>query len=125
MIVGFKSAHFAGPGWESVEAAVKAGKEADLPVMVDFGYLNQIRNLPTLLLDKLRPGDIYTHCYSGHREELLTDGKVNPAMFTGGNAALFSTWGLAPAASTGTWPCPPSSRDFRPTPSRPICTAAA
>ena len=24
MIVGFKSAHFAGPGWESVEAAVKA-----------------------------------------------------------------------------------------------------
>jgi dihydroorotase len=51
--------------------------------MVDFGYLNQIRSLPTLLLDKLRAGDIYTHCYSGHREELLADGKVNPAMFTG------------------------------------------
>jgi len=83
VIVGFKSAHFGGPGWESVEAAVKAGKEADLPVMVDFGYLNQVRNLPTLLLDKLRPGDIYTHCYSGHREEVLGDGKVNPAMFTG------------------------------------------
>jgi dihydroorotase len=83
VIVGFKSAHFGGPGWESVEAAVKAGKEADIPVMVDFGYLNQVRNLPTLLLDKLRPGDIYTHCYSGHREELLADGKVNPAMFTG------------------------------------------
>jgi dihydroorotase len=82
VIVGFKSAHFGGPGWESVEAAVKAGNEADVPVMVDFGYLNQIRNLPTLLLDKLRPGDIYTHCYSGHREELLGDGKVNPAIFT-------------------------------------------
>jgi dihydroorotase len=51
--------------------------------MVDFGYLNQTRNLPTLLLDKLRPGDIYTHCYSGHREEILPDGKINPAMFTG------------------------------------------
>jgi dihydroorotase len=51
--------------------------------MVDFGYLNNIRNLPTLLLDKLRPGDIYTHCYSGHREEVLSDGKVNPAIFTG------------------------------------------
>jgi dihydroorotase len=83
VIVGFKSAHYAGPGWESVEAAVKAGREADVPVMVDFGYLNQVRNLPTLLLDKLRPGDIYTHCYSGHREELLADGKINPAMFTG------------------------------------------
>jgi dihydroorotase len=81
VIVGFKSAHFGGPGWESVEAAVKAGKEADVPVMVDFGYLNQVRNLSTLLLDKLRPGDIYTHCFSGHREELLENGKVNPAMF--------------------------------------------
>lgn len=82
-IVGFKSAHFGGPGWESVEAAAKAGKEADLPVMVDFGYLNGVRNLSTLLLDKLRPGDIYTHCFSGHREELLADGKINPAMAAG------------------------------------------
>ena len=89
VIVGFKSAHFAGPGWESIEAAVKAGKETDLPVMVDFGYLNQIRSLPTLLLDKLRAGDIYTHCYSGHREELLENGKVNPAMFTGRKRGIF------------------------------------
>ncbi len=81
VVVGFKSAHFGGPGWESVEAAVKAGNQADMPVMVDFGYLNAIRNLSTLLLDKLRPGDIYTHCFSGHREELLENGKINPAMF--------------------------------------------
>jgi len=80
VVVGIKSAHYAGPGWESVEAAVKAGNQAGLPVMVDFGYLNKIRNISTLLLDKLRPGDIYTHCYSGHREEILDDGKVNPAM---------------------------------------------
>jgi dihydroorotase len=89
VVVGFKSAHFAGPGWESIEAAVKAGKEADMPVMVDFGYLNQIRNLPTLLLDKLRAGDIYTHCYSGHREELLPDGKINPAMFAARKRGIF------------------------------------
>jgi hypothetical protein len=31
------------------------------------------------LRDKLRPGDIYTHCFSGHREEVLEDGKLNPA----------------------------------------------
>src|SRR2546422_5832089 len=83
VIIGFKSAHFNGPGWESVENAVKAGKLADLPVMIDFGYTNQQRNINTLLLDKLRPGDIYTHCYSGHREELLENGKVNPAMVAG------------------------------------------
>ena len=51
-----------------------------MPAMVDFGYLNQVRNLTTPLLDKLRAGDIFTHCYSGHREELLGDGKVNPAI---------------------------------------------
>src|SRR6185369_13016101 len=83
VIVGFKSAHFNGPGWESVENAVKAGKLTDLPVMIDFGFVNQVRNINTLLLDKLRPGDIYTHCYSGHREELLENGKVNPAMIAG------------------------------------------
>jgi dihydroorotase len=83
VVVGFKSAHFGGPGWESVEAAVKAGREADMPVMVDFGYLNGVRNLPTLLLDKLRAGDIYTHCFSGHRNELTDDNKVNPAMIAG------------------------------------------
>ena len=94
VIVGFKSAHFGGPGWESVEAAVKAGKEADIPVMVDFGYLNEKRNLPTLLLDKLRPGDIYTHCFSGHREELLENGKVNPAMFTGRKRGLIFDLGF-------------------------------
>ena len=32
---------------------------------------------------KLRAGDIYTHCYSGLRQELLPDGKVNPAMWAG------------------------------------------
>ena len=89
VIVGFKSAHYAGPGWESIEAAVKAGKAVDMPVMVDFGYLNQIRSLSGLLLDKLRAGDIYTHCYSGHREELLENGKVNPVMIAARKRGVF------------------------------------
>lgn len=83
LIVGFKSAHYAGPGWESVDACVKAGELAGLPVMIDFGRLNEKRNLNALLLDKLRAGDIYTHCFSGHRAELLTSGKLNPAMEAG------------------------------------------
>ena len=83
VIVGFKSAHYAGPGWESIEGAVKAGELTGLPVMVDFGRINGVRNINALFLDKLRPGDIYTHCFSGHREELLDSGKLNPAMEAG------------------------------------------
>ena len=83
VIVGFKSAHYGGPGWESIENAVKAGNLTNLPVMVDFGRINQVRNIGALFLDKLRPGDIFTHCYSGHRQELLESGKVNPAMWAG------------------------------------------
>jgi dihydroorotase len=83
IIVGFKSAHYKGPGWPSVENAVKAGELTGLPVMVDFGYIGHERNIGTLFMDKLRPGDIYAHCYSGHREELLDDGKLNPAMWAG------------------------------------------
>ena len=89
VIVGFKSAHYAGPGWESVDGAVKAGELTGLPVMVDFGYVNETRNIRTLLGDKLRAGDIYTHCFSGHREELLENGKVNPAMSAGRQRGIF------------------------------------
>ncbi|MBK5293096.1 MAG: amidohydrolase/deacetylase family metallohydrolase [Acidobacteriia bacterium] len=114
VIVGFKSAHYGGPGWESVEKAVEAGKRTDLPVMIDFGYLNKVRNINTLLLDKLRPGDIYTHCFSGHREELLADGKVNPAMRAarkrgiffdvGHGAGSFYWYVAAPALQQGFYP---------------------
>ncbi len=83
IIVGFKSAHYAGPGWESIDGAVKAGEMTGLPVMVDFGRINAKRNINALFLDKLRSGDIYTHCFSGHREELLENGKLNPAMEAG------------------------------------------
>jgi dihydroorotase len=83
VIVGFKTAHYAGPGWFAVDGAVKAGKATHLPVMVDFGRITPERNIDTLFLDKLRPGDIFTHCFSGHREELLESGKLNPAMREG------------------------------------------
>jgi len=88
VVVGFKVAHYSKEGWPDVDGAVKAGNTTQLPVMVDFGYVNANRNLKILLEDKLRPGDIYTHCYSGHREELL-DGKTNPAMVTGRKRGIF------------------------------------
>ncbi len=82
LIVGIKTAHYAGPEWTPVEHAVEAGTKAGIPVMVDFGTDHPERPLYDLLTKKLRPGDIYTHCYSGLRHELV-DGKVNPGMIDG------------------------------------------
>lgn len=80
VIIGFKTAHYAGPGWAAVDGAVAAGKRTGLPVMVDFGQATAERNLKTLLLEKLRPGDVYTHCFSGLRGEILPDNTMNPVM---------------------------------------------
>ena len=83
LIVGIKTAHFAGPEWIPVEHAVAAGTIAKIPVMVDFGTDRPERPLFDLLTKKLRPGDIYTHCYSGLRHELDDAGKLNPGMIEG------------------------------------------
>jgi dihydroorotase len=83
LIVGIKTAHYSGPEWTPVEHAVEAGKLANIPVMVDFGSNKPERPLRVLLTQKLRPGDIYTHCYSGLRDELLADDKLNPGMLEG------------------------------------------
>jgi dihydroorotase len=81
LIVGIKTAHYAGPEWTPVETAVEAGTIANIPVMVDFGTNFKERPMSELVTKKLRPGDIYTHCYSGLRNELDESGHVNPAMF--------------------------------------------
>jgi dihydroorotase len=81
LIVGIKTAHYAGPEWTPVEHAVEAGTLANIPVMVDFGTNRPERPMSELVTKKLRPGDIYTHCYSGLRNELDETGHVNPAMF--------------------------------------------
>ena len=81
--------------------------------MVDFGRVSGDKNIQKLLLEKLRPGDIYTHCYSGLRGELL-DGKVNPVLlaarkrgvfFDLGHGAGSFFWNVAiPLAEQGFWP---------------------
>ena len=83
VIVGVKTAHFSGPEWTPVENAVKAGTAANIPVMVDFGANRPERPIEVLLTQKLRPGDIYTHCYSGLRNEIDSAGKVNKGMIEG------------------------------------------
>jgi dihydroorotase len=83
VVIGIKTAHYAGPEWAPVERAVQAGTAADIPVMVDFGRNRPERPLAELLTAKLRPGDIYTHVYSGLRNELDRPGHLNPALFEG------------------------------------------
>lgn len=83
VIVGIKTAHYAGPEWTPVEHAVEAGTLANIPVMVDFGNNRPERPVSELVTKKLRPGDIYTHVYSGLRNEQDESGRVNPALWEG------------------------------------------
>lgn len=89
IIVGVKTAHYPHKDWTAVENAVKAGNLANIPVMVDFGTNHPERPIETLLMDKLRPGDIYTHMYSGLRNELTAEGKINPGMFAGRKRGVY------------------------------------
>ncbi len=79
-IVGVKVAHYVGPEWLPVENAVKAGELADVPVMVDFGVSEPVLSLETLLMEKLRPGDMLTHCFGdtpGRGHVVDDQGKLN------------------------------------------------
>jgi dihydroorotase len=63
IIVGIKVAHYSGPEWTPVDEAVKAGKIANIPVMIDFGGNNPPLSIQELFFQHLRPGDIFTHCF--------------------------------------------------------------
>lgn len=106
VVVGIKTAHYAGPEWTPVEQAVIAGTDADIPVMVDFGTdWPQQRPLYDLLTKKLRPGDIYTHMYSGLRHEqdpvtlgpskAMIEGRARGIWFDTGTGGGSFKWALA------------------------------
>jgi len=81
VIVGIKVAHYTGPEWDPVTRAVDAGRETNVPVMVDFGVHTPPLSLEDLLLKHLRPGDILTHTYAhvaGRIPIVDESGKVRP-----------------------------------------------
>ncbi len=80
-VVGFKSAHYAAADWISVDKVLQAGELADLPVMVDFGYFQKERPYWILVCEKLRPGDISTHCFRGPVPVIDEAGQVYPYLF--------------------------------------------
>jgi dihydroorotase len=105
LIVGIKSAHYAGPEWAPFERAEEAAKMAGIPLMVDFGSNLPQRPLYDLLNKVFRPGDIYTHVYSGLRGEqdpetlgpsrALVDGRRRGIIFDVGHGGGSFLWRLA------------------------------
>ena len=105
LVVGIKTAHFNGPEWIPVEQAVLAGTRANIPVMVDFGGDRPTRPLYVLLTQKLRPGDVYTHMYSGLRQEQdpatlgpskgFIEGRARGIYFDAGTGGGSFKWSLA------------------------------
>ncbi|MBL7871413.1 MAG: amidohydrolase/deacetylase family metallohydrolase [Cyclobacteriaceae bacterium] len=79
-IVGIKLAHYMSSEWEPTDRAIKAGELAGIPVMIDFGAADPILSWDTLLLKKLRPGDILTHCFgqTSGRMHVVENNKLQP-----------------------------------------------
>src|SRR5205085_1373220 len=89
LIVGFKTGHYAGKfdakrtPWASIDSILEAGRLTGLPVLADFTPMPAQGNFPArsyreFLLEKLRPGDIVTHCLANRYPFLMEDGKLNP-----------------------------------------------
>lgn len=105
LIVGIKSAHYAGPEWAPFERGEEAARQAGIPFMVDFGSNRPERPLYDLLNKIFRPGDIYTHVYSGLRGEqdaatkgpskALIDGRKRGVIFDVGHGGGSFVWRVA------------------------------
>ena len=137
LIVGFKTGHYGGtfsdtrPPWASVDAVVEAGRLTELPVLADFTPMPAQGKFPArsyreFLLEKMRPGDIVTHCLADRYAFLNDDGKLNPDVgkakargvkFDLGHAAgSFSLRRVVPAVKQGFIPDSISADLFSDTP---------
>lgn len=104
LVVGVKSAHYTGPEWAPYERSVEAAGKAGIRVMIDYGSRRDERPLYDLLTKVLRPGDIYTHMYSGLRGEqgdgggpsaALIEGRKRGVIFDVGHGGGSFTWRVA------------------------------
>src|ERR1700722_10894040 len=115
VIVGVKSAHFTGPEWKPYDQAVIAGNIANIPVMIDYGARRIERPLYDLLATKLRPGDIYTHCFSGLRGEQDPEtGKASKALLIGRQRGIYFDVGHGGGSFSWTVAIPVMQGGFQP-----------
>ncbi len=114
VIVGVKTAHYQKPDWTSVDRAIEAGKLAGIPVMVDFGWFLPERPYWQLVTERLRPGDITTHCFrapvpwvdeNGRLYDYLRRARARGVIFDvghGGGSFVFRN--AVPAVAQGFYP---------------------
>ncbi|MBC7759775.1 MAG: amidohydrolase/deacetylase family metallohydrolase, partial [Phormidesmis sp. FL-bin-119] len=65
IIVGIKAHHYQGHNFVPVDRAIAAGNLTDKPIIVDFGSSTPKLSIEELFMKHFRPGDIFTHTYSG------------------------------------------------------------
>jgi dihydroorotase len=118
-IVGIKVAHFHSSDFIAVDRAIQAGKLANLPVMVDFGGTTPMLSIEDLLINRMRPGDIFTHAFGqnlGVKETIvdLATNKLKPFVVAaqkkgvifdvGHGGGSFAFTQAIPAAKAGFFP---------------------
>lgn len=91
IIVGIKAHHYRGNDFTPVKRAIAAGNITKKPIIVDFGSSAPKLSIKDLFLKYFRPGDIFTHTYSGSdmseknpggRESVVDENnKVKPFVF--------------------------------------------
>ena len=121
-IVGIKVAHFEGPDWKPVDRAVEAGSRADnIPVMIDFGSSNPPLSLDELFNQHLRPGDVYTHCFGGirnndgsGREAIAENGKLRPFVLAAQRKGIVFDVGFGAASFSFACALPAMKSNFIP-----------
>ncbi len=114
VVVGVKAAHYEKPGWTQVDAALRAGELAGIPIMVDFGYFLPERPYWKLVTQRLRPGDITTHVYrgpvpwvdeQGRLYSYLSEARKRGVIFDVGHGGGSFVWRNAvPAVAQGFYP---------------------
>jgi len=114
LIVGVKTAHFAGPEWIAVDNAVKAGETANVPIMVDFGTFRVERPHRELVLNHLRPGDMYTHAYLAWVPMLDENGKVRQYLFDAKKRGVKFDVGHGGGSLVFRWAAPAIKQGFLP-----------
>ncbi|HLF33494.1 MAG TPA: amidohydrolase/deacetylase family metallohydrolase [Cyclobacteriaceae bacterium] len=117
IIRGFKLAHFSGHDWAPVDSVVRAGTLANLPVMIDFGGSTPELSLETLLMNKLRPGDIFTHAYAkvrGRTSMVDDNSKVRPLIFDARKRGIIFDVGHGGASLQFSQAIPAIKQGFKP-----------
>lgn len=117
-IIGIKVAHYRGPEFTPVDRAVGAGNLSNLPVMIDFGEYSPPLPIEKLLLEHLRPGDVFTHAYAygpTNREVVVDEGKkVKPFVFEAQKRGIIFDVGHGGGAFAWNQAIPSIKQGFKP-----------